>query len=242
MVRNLWIYGVLLLLFQALAACGGENSDRGGSVQPDGRLLFPSAQVADNNMTAEPARQIVAFGDSLYAGYRLGPKEGFVPQLQADLRSKGYGVTVRNAGVSGDTTAAGLRRINFVLDNVDQKIELLLLGLGGNDMLRGIKPAETRANLKAILDELKKRSIPVMLTGMVAAPNLGPDYAREFNAIYADLAKEYDAPLYPFFLDGVVTNGSLMLADNVHPNADGVAKVVGQLSPLVEKALDKEKS
>jgi acyl-CoA thioesterase I len=113
----------------------------------------------------------------------------------------------------------------------------VLLGLGGNDMLRGISPTETRANLAAMLDELKRRNILVVLTGMQAAPNMGPDYARDFNPIYADLAKEYGVPLYPFFLDGVVTAKGMMLNDGMHPNAKGVEAVVGKLTPVVAGAL-----
>ena len=112
-----------------------------------------------------------------------------------------------------------------------------MLGLGGNDMLRGIDAAQTRANLDAMLAELKKRSIPVVLTGMVAAPNLGADYAKKFNPIYPELAAKYDASLYPFILDNVVGNKDLMLADNIHPNAKGVKMVVAGLAPLVEDAL-----
>jgi acyl-CoA thioesterase I len=117
-------------------------------------------------------------------------------------RRNGINARVHNAGVSGDTTAAGKTRLAFVLDNLDRKPDLVVLGLGGNDMLRGIKPAETKANMIAMLDELKRREIPVMLTGMLAAPNLGQDYGNAFNAIFPQLAKQYDAPLYPFFLEG----------------------------------------
>lgn len=240
MKKNLWLYGALILFCQLVLSCSAENSTNNNAARTEGEVA-QSEPTAPSDETAEPTRQIVAFGDSLYAGYRLGPKEGLAPQLQRELRSKGYAVSVRNAGVSGDTTAAGVKRLPFVLDNIDADVELVLLGLGGNDMLRGIKPAETRANLTAMLDELKKRDIDVMLTGMLAAPNLGPDYGREFNAIFPALAKEYGVPLYPFFLDGVVTDASLMLPDNIHPNAKGVTKVVGNLSPLVEKALGSQK-
>ena len=236
MKKNLWLYGALILFCQLVLSCSAENSTNNNAARTEGEVA-QSEPAAPSDETAEPTRQIVAFGDSLYAGYRLGPKEGLAPQLQRELRSKGYAVSVRNAGVSGDTTAAGVKRLPFVLDNIDTDVDLVLLGLGGNDMLRGIKPAETRANLTAMLDELKKRDIDVMLTGMLAAPNLGPDYGREFNAIFPALAKEYGVPLFPFFLDGVVTDASLMLPDNIHPNAKGVTKVVGNLSPLVEKAL-----
>lgn len=131
--------------------------------------------------------------------------------------------------------------MTFVLDNLARKPDLVILGLGGNDMLRGIKPAETRANLTAMLDELKKRQIPVILTGMLAAPNLGADYAGSFNPIYPALAKQYGAPLYPFFLEGVAGDRTLLLGDGIHPNADGVAVVVKGVEPLVEKALPTHK-
>jgi acyl-CoA thioesterase I len=179
----------------------------------------------------------VAFGDSLYAGYRLAPNEGLAPQLQAALNAAGIKARVHNAGVSGDTTAAGRTRLAFVLDNLERKPDLVVLGLGGNDMLRGVSPEQTRANMKAMLDELKRRDIPVVLTGMIAAPNLGQDYAQAFNPIYADLAEEYGAPLYPFILQDVVTDQALMLPDRIHPNAKGVARMVEGLSPLVEAAL-----
>ena len=117
---------------------------------------------------------------------------------------------------------------------------LVVLGLGGNDMLRGIKPEETKANMSAIMDELKRRDIPVVLTGMLAAPNLGADYVNSFNGIFPDLANTYGASLYPFFLDGVVTDAALMLPDNIHPNAKGVSRVVEGLSPLIEAALKRQ--
>ena len=225
MNRGFWLYGALIVAIQGLVACG-------------------SNPVAENKAQAQAAaevqtydRLVVAFGDSLYAGYRLAPNEGLAPQLQAALQADGIHARVHNAGVSGDTTAAGKTRLAFVLDNLDRKPDLVVLGLGGNDMLRGIKPAETKANMTAMLDELKRREIPVVLTGMLAAPNLGQDYGNAFNAIFPQLAKQYDAPLYPFFLEGVVTDGTLMLPDNIHPNAKGVSRVVEGLSPLVEAAL-----
>jgi acyl-CoA thioesterase-1 len=206
-----------------------------------------SNPVAENKTETQQAAKVaqydqlvVAFGDSLYAGYRLAPNEGLAPQLQAALQADGINVRVHNAGVSGDTTAAGKTRLAFVLDSLDRKPDLVVLGLGGNDMLRGIKPAETKANMTAMMDELKRRDIPVVLTGMLAAPNLGADYVNSFNRIFPALADTYDAALYPFFLDGVVTDAALMLPDNIHPNAKGVSRVVEGLSPLVEAALKQQ--
>jgi acyl-CoA thioesterase I len=226
MNRGFWLYGALALLLQALVACG----------QPTQSTKSEQAS-AKSEAPAIYDKLVVVFGDSLYAGYRLAPNEGLAPQLQAALKTDGINARVHNAGVSGDTTAAGKTRLAFVLDNLERKPDLVVLGLGGNDMLRGVKPEQTRANMAEMLDELKERQIPAVITGMIAAPNLGTDYARGFNPIFPELAKQYGAPLYPFFLEGVVTDSALMLPDGIHPNAKGVSRVVEGLSPLVEAAL-----
>ena len=226
MNRGFWLYGALALLLQVLVGCG-QAAESTKSEQASAKSEAPA--VYD--------KLVVAFGDSLYAGYRLAPNEGLAPQLQAALKTDGINARVHNAGVSGDTTAAGKTRLAFVLDNLERKPDLVVLGLGGNDMLRGVKPEQTSANMAAMLDELKKRQIPAVITGMLAAPNLGADYARGFNPIFPELAKQYGAPLYPFFLEGVVTDSALMLPDGIHPNAKGVSRVVEGLSPLVEAAL-----
>jgi len=179
----------------------------------------------------------MAFGDSLYAGYGVKQDESFPAQLEKALSAKGLKVSVRNAGVSGDTTAAGLQRLAFALDGLPRKPDLVILGLGGNDMLRGISPNQTRSNLDAMLKELQKRDIEVVLTGMIAAPNLGQDYAGQFNPIFSTLAQQYDAELYPFFLDGVITDPKLMLPDGIHPNPQGIAKVVAGMSAMVADEL-----
>lgn len=227
MNRSFLVYGALLIAIQGLGACGNN----------------PVEEPADIAVTTEAGaddKLVVAFGDSLYAGYQLAPNEGLAPQLQAALVAGGIKARVHNAGVSGDTSAAGKNRLVFVLDNLERKPDLVVLGLGGNDMLRGIKPEQTRANLEAMLAELKRRQIPVVLTGMLSAPNLGADYARAFNPLYPELAARYDAKLYPFFLEGVVMDRSLMLNDNIHPNAKGVTRIVEGLSPLVEGALKEQ--
>ena len=239
MLKNLSLYGVLLLFCQLVLSCSPENSTNDAPAAASNDVAETTPGDAQTEAD-DDARLVIAFGDSLYAGYRLGAKEGLAPVLERTLRDKGLAVTVRNAGVSGDTSSAGLRRFNFVLDSAQREIALIVLGLGGNDMLRGIKPEETRANLQAMMEEAKKREIPIVLTGMLAAPNLGPDYVREFNAIFPDLAKQYGARLYPFILEGVVTDNALMLPDNIHPNAKGVEKLVERLSPLVEDALKQE--
>lgn len=180
---------------------------------------------------------ILAFGDSLYAGYQLKQGEGYPARLEAALNAGGTPVRVVAAGVSGDTTSAGLQRLAFTLDNQPAKPALVMVGLGGNDMLRGLPPEQTRENLDAILAELKKRGIPAMLTGMLAAPNLGGEYVAKFNAIYPDLAKKHDVPLVPFFLQAVIGDPGLMLPDRVHPNPNGIERIVDATQDDVARAL-----
>ena len=141
------------------------------------------------------------------------------------------------AGVSGDTTAAGLARLAFTLDGLPRKPDLVIVGLGGNDLLRGLNPAQTRANLDAILTELDRRGIPAMLTGMLASPNMGADYVAAFNPIFPALARVHDTPLYPFFLDGVAGRPALIQPDGLHPNAAGIDVIVGKVAPAVTAAL-----
>ena len=188
---------------------------------------------------AAPTRTVLAFGDSLTAGYQLGPRDGFAPQLEAALRATGRDVRVHNAGVSGDTTAQGRARLAWVLRGMKVKPDLAIVELGANDMLRGQPPATARVNLDAILTELKKQRVPVVLAGMLAAPNLGPAYAREFNAIYPDLARKHDVALYPFFMNGVLGGTGLLLGDRIHPTKAGVAVIVRGIAPTVTRALDR---
>lgn len=214
-----------------LAACSPEKAPEPAAT--------PTASASAQAPAPVPADApvILAFGDSLYAGYQLNPGEGYPPRLEAALNAGGVPAKVVNAGVSGDTTAAALQRLQFTLDNQPVKPTLALVGLGGNDMLRGLPPAETRANLDAILTEFDKRDIPVVLTGMLAAPNLGADYQKQFNPIWPDLAKKHKAGLVPFFLAPVLGKKDLMLEDNVHPNARGVDKIVAETRDHVAKAL-----
>jgi acyl-CoA thioesterase I len=216
-------------LFVHLVGCAEEPASTNdmGAVAP---ASTPSPETVTGKL-------VLAFGDSLYAGYGVAPNESFPAELQARLKAAGVDATVRNAGVSGDTTAAGRQRLAYTLDGLPRKPDLVVLGLGGNDMLRGIDPGQTEANLRFMLDELKKRDVPVLLTGMVAAPNLGREYGARFNAIYPELAKDYGAPLYPFFLDGVVTDQALMLPDRIHPNPAGIDRVAERVAPLVAEEL-----
>jgi acyl-CoA thioesterase I len=178
---------------------------------------------------AQPLR-ILALGDSLTAGFGLGPGQGFVPQLQKALNEKGIQAEVLDGGVSGDTTAGGLSRLDWALAD---KPDLVILELGANDMLRGTDPEETRANLDAMLAKLKAAKARVLLAGMRAAPSLGADYALAFEAIYRDLAAKYDVPLYSFFLEGVAADPKLNQPDGLHPNEAGVAEIVRRILPHV---------
>ncbi len=187
---------------------------------------------------AAPAPKLVwAFGDSLAAGYGLPPDQGFTAQLQAALRRSGVAAEVRNGGVAGDTVAQGRARLLWGLRGLARAPDLVIVELGANDMLRGLPPAQARANLDRLLAELRRRNIPVLLTGMRAAPNLGADYARDFEGMYPALARKYRVPLYPFFLDGVAGNRGLIQRDGLHPNARGVAVIVSRIMPAVRAGL-----
>lgn len=237
MAGRLWKYGAAALIVQMVAACSPSPSEEKTAAAATSAAASGAAQPAAAATPAADAPIIVVFGDSLYAGYNLDREEGFAPVLEHRLAGDGVSARVFNAGVSGDTTAAGLQRLAFMLDGLDRKPRLVVVGLGGNDMLRGLSPDQTRSNLDAILAELKKRDIPAMLTGMLASPNMGPDYAAAFNPIYPALARKYGIPLYPFFLDGVVGNPTLLLPDGIHPNAQGVQVVVGKIAPAIENAI-----
>jgi acyl-CoA thioesterase I len=178
--------------------------------------------------------KIVALGDSLTAGYGLSDKDGFVPQLQAALAAKGIAVSLANAGVSGDTASDGLARLDW---SVPLGTDAVIVELGANDMLRGIKPQITRDALDTILRRLTQRHIAVLLCGMRAAPNLGPQYAAAFEPIYPDLAAKYGVLLYPFFLDGVAADLSLTQPDGMHPNPQGVGVIVKRMLPKVEELI-----
>jgi acyl-CoA thioesterase-1 len=181
--------------------------------------------------------RLLALGDSLTAGYGLPQDRGFVPRLEAALVARGRAVRVLNAGVSGDTSAGGLARLDWALA---ERPQAALVEFGGNDGLRGLPPAQTRANLAGILDRLAARGIPALLAGMLAPPNLGADYGREFAAIFTELAGERPGVVfYPFFLDGVAADPALNQPDGIHPNARGVAVVVDHILPAVETLLDR---
>ncbi|KEQ51115.1 arylesterase [Sphingobium chlorophenolicum] len=218
------IYVGAAAIVQLLTACSGE---------PAANNVAPSAQTQNAATPVADGKLVLAFGDSLYAGYGVAQNESFPFRLEQALKAQGLAVQVHNAGVSGETSLGGMQRLAFTLDGLPRKPDLLLLDLGGNDMLRGLAPEDSEKNLRAILDELKRRQIPVLLTGMLAAPNMGADYGAKFNALYPRLAKDYGLPLYPFFLDGVIGDPKLMQADSIHPNPAGVNVIVGKIAPVV---------
>jgi acyl-CoA thioesterase-1 len=182
---------------------------------------------------------MVALGDSLTAGYGLPDKDGFVPRLQAALTAKGIAAVVTNAGVSGDTSSDGLARLDW---SVPQGTAAVIVELGANDMLRGIKPQLTRNALDNILRRLSSRHIAVLLCGMRAAPNLGVDYGKAFETIYPDLAAKYGVLFYPFFLDGVAGNLKLTQPDGMHPNPAGVDIIVERILPKVRELVTRARA
>lgn len=205
-------------------------------------LLLPLAFVPpafSQGAGGDGARQIVAFGDSLSAGYGLGPGESFPEQLQAALREDGYEVTVTNAGVSGDTTSGGLARLEW---SVPESADLVIVELGANDALRGVDPQITRQNLDEILTRLGERGQKVIFAGMLAPPNMGEDYAKSFNPIFPELAEKHDVSFYPFFLEGVAADRDLNQDDGMHPNAKGVAVIVEKMKPLIEESLGEKQA
>ncbi len=184
-------------------------------------------------------RIILAFGDSLTAGFGLNGRDSFPSRLEMALQSAGHKARVINGGVSGDTTAGGLARLDWLLQD---RPNLVVVELGANDAMRGLDPAGTRRNLDQIIRRIKKTGASVILAGMFAPPNMGATYGAEFNAIFPDLARIHNVPLYKFFLDGVVQDPALNLPDGIHPNAAGIAIIVKRMLPLVEDALKEAKN
>jgi acyl-CoA thioesterase-1 len=190
---------------------------------------FSAQARADQNETV-----IVALGDSLTSGFGLPNDKAFPSQLETALKERGHKVRIVNAGVSGDTASAALRRLDWALDG---DTDAVIVELGGNDALQGLPPESTKAALAEILERLQKRNLPVLLAGMEAPRNLGKDYVTAFGAIYPALAAQYDVLLYPFFLEGAALNAELMQRDGIHPNAEGVGVIVDNILPQVEALL-----
>ena len=197
-------------------------------------VLSAMLLIASPAMSIAAPLKIVAFGDSLTAGYQLPQDASFAAQLEKALRDKGHDITIIQGGVSGDTTADGLARIDWT---VPEDAKGVILELGANDAFRGVDPAVTRQNFDAMIARLKARGIAVLLAGMYAPRNMGPDYVKRFDANYGEIAKAYDIPLYPFFLEGIAGNPKLNLPDGIHPTREGVAIIVKTMLPKIESWL-----
>lgn len=222
----------------SLAACGAEapveepaEAVVAGTV--DG--AFEPGEEAIPVMGEEV--RIVAFGDSLFAGYNLPEPDGYPEKLEAALRARGINTRVIDAGVSGDTSAAGRDRLDFVLEGQDEKPDLFILELGGNDLLRGLSPEETRANFDAMLTTLTKAEIPVLIMGMRSPPNYGPEYTAQFDAIYGDMAEKYGTELIAFWLEDIYEQPQLFQNDRIHPTAEGIEALVMSTIDEVAAAL-----
>jgi acyl-CoA thioesterase-1 len=217
---------VVMALVLALGACGQKEE-----------AASPQSAASAQSEPQAKGPHIVALGDSLLAGYGITPPQAYPARLEAALRAQGVAATVTNAGVSGDTTADGLARLDFTLGG--QKPDLVLISLGGNDMLRGLSPETARSNLDAILTRLDDKHIPVVLLGMMAAPNLGKDYGRRFDTIYPDLAKKHHTALVPLFVASINGKEGLQLPDHIHPTPEGVEAMVKATIGTVKDALPK---
>ncbi len=233
------------MTYRAVMRSGSGNR---GEAAPYGRrgflvhavvaaLAVPIAAAGQQRRWVGEEVHIFALGDSLTAGFGLPRELGFVPQLEAHLRRHGVPARLVNAGVSGDTAAQGLRRLALTLDGLPRKPDLAIVALGANDMLRGLPVARTRAALAAILAELERREVKRLVAGMIAAPDRGPDYAHAFNPMFAELARAYGAGFHPFFLEGVAGDRALNQADGLHPNFQGVKRMVSAITPRVIEAL-----
>lgn len=192
-------------------------------------LLLGAGRMA--SAASDSGKKIVVLGDSLVAGYGLGPGEGFPEQMAKSLAKNHDNLEIINAGVSGDTSSGGLSRLDW---SVPEKIDGVILELGANDALRGLPPELTRQNLEKMIVRLQQRDIEVLLVGMKAPPNMGKLYEDEFNGIYPDLAEKYKLVFYPFFLDGVVAKPEFNQADAMHPTAEGVGVIVGRFLPIMD--------
>ncbi|GMN03990.1 arylesterase [Erythrobacter sp. MTPC3] len=219
----------------ALAGCS-ENADSAAPVPSDRAAARDDAGLPAIPVMG-PQVNILAFGNSLFAGYGVDKADSYPAKLEAALRAKGINAAMVNAGVSGDTTSAGLQRLEFTLDAQEEKPDFFILELGGNDLLRGLSPAETKANLAAMLDELSARDIPVLLMGMRAPPNYGPEYQANFDALYGELAAQYDAELIPFWLEEIYQDPSLFQSDRIHPTEEGIEQLVAATVDDVAQAL-----
>lgn len=225
------LYSAALAALLMLTACGSDQAP--APVPTERAEAPPEVPVMGEEVT------ILALGDSLLTGYGLKDGDSYPARLERALRARGINARIANAGLSGDTSAGGRQRLAFALDSQKRRPELAIVSLGGNDMLRGLPPEETQANLDAILAELKRRGIPIVLLGMLAPPNLGPEYRGKFDPIYPALAKKYGATLVPFFLQPLMGRPDLVQDDHIHPTVKGIEALIAATVDEVAVALPK---
>ena len=218
--------------------CQAENLKKAFYLSLSGLLAVCFLATASLKSVQADSPHLMVFGDSLVAGYGLPAEEGFTRQLQDRLTAQGVEIKILNAGVSGDTTAGGLARLEWALA---EQPDYVMIVLGGNDLLRGLDPSATRRNLDQILSKLAARGIKTFLCGMLAPVNLGAEYGAEFNPIYPDLAQKYDLDFYPFFLQDVALVPRFNQRDGLHPNPEGVAKIIDGMMPLLQTFLSNKK-
>lgn len=231
-------YGRKYVRFPASLAYGPAGRTFNGLTGLAGAVVIALALILGLNAPAQAEeRRILALGDSLTAGYGLPAEDGFTARLEAALEAAGVPATVVNGGVSGDTSAGGLARVDWLMA---EKPDLVIVELGANDALRGLEPEDTRRNLDAVIERIRKAGAAVLLAGMKAPPNLGREYGDDFNRVFPELAKRHKVALYPFFLDGVAADPALNQADGIHPNAKGVSVIVERMLPAVLRALGEQ--
>ena len=211
---------IAMLTALLLAGCGQEQAPQAPPAAATRAEPLPDVPVMG------PELRVLALGDSLFAGYGVKRDESYPARLEAALRARGVNARIANAGVSGDTTAGGLERLAFTLSSQSQPPQLAIISLGGNDMLRGLPPEQTRANLDSIVSQLRAKGIKVVLMGMLAPPNLGADYRAKFDTIYPAVAQKHGAVLVPFFLQPLMGKPDLVQADRIHPTATGIEEIV----------------
>jgi acyl-CoA thioesterase-1 len=229
------LFSYLCFSLSLILLCGYDRSDATASQLPSSS---PSRKVAEPRPVSAERPSIVAFGDSLTAGLGVPPDQSYPARLQRTLDAAGYAYRVVNAGVSGDTTAGGSRRVSWILKN---KPTIVILELGGNDGLRGLSLSETKDNLERIIQQLQQASVTVILAGMKLPPNYGQDYTEGFEALFKALAKQYRLTLIPFFLEGVAGSTSLNQSDGIHPTGEGYRIIVEKIFPTLEALLKRKR-
>lgn len=240
MQNRLWSIIVSGALALSLSACGSDAPESvPGEASAEERSVTNVSELPEVPVMG-PEKRILAFGNSLFAGYNVAPEDSYPSKLQRALRSQGVNAQVYNAGVSGDTTAAGRQRLAFALDAQETKPDLAIVELGGNDLLRGLSPEQSRDNLAAMIEELQSRDIEVLLMGMRAPPNYGPEFQAAFDNMYGELAQRYGVELYPFFLEAIYQDPTLFQSDRIHPTEDGIERLVEATLASVIEALPAE--